>query len=294
LWLRYTAQLLCFPLKRMIEGVDVIHSVAPWELSHAANLVKGRIPHFVTGLLHPGQWADDANSIRHFQKCDHIIALSETERRAYLQWDIARDKVSVAGVPVREVEYQDAHPYRSTRIDPSKPLILFIGVKRAYKGIKLLLDATQHVWKVLPEAQFVFVGPRTNYSIATFASRASDARIIEIDAISEQDKWGLLEQCSLLCLPSETEIMPNVILEAWSKHKPVITSNIATLQEFIGDAGLCVPLNELAISEAIINLIQNPTVSKALGDLGWEKCVHEHNACRVRARLEEIYRALLE
>ena len=156
LWLRYAAHLLALPLKNELRGADIIHSVAPWELSHAVKLVRADIPHVVTGLLHLGRWADDANSLRHFQRCDHIIALSNMERQAYQRLGIPNNRISVIGVPVREAGAYSNQPAWSFPVNSSKPFVLFLGVKREYKGVGLLLEAATHVWDVIPEVQFVF------------------------------------------------------------------------------------------------------------------------------------------
>lgn len=292
LWLRYTAHLLASPLRAELRGAGIIHSVAPWELSHAVNLVRGDIPHVVTGLLHPGHWADDENSLRHLRKCDHIIALSKSEREAYRQLGIPDYRISVVGVPIKELKTHEDQPPWSFSININKPIVLFLGVKREYKGVDLLLETAAHVWDIIPEAQFVFVGPRTDYSEALFATARHDPRIIEIDAVPEADKWSLLKQCTLMCLPSETEIMPYVILEAWLTRKPVITSDIPTLREFVGDAGLCVARNALTLSRAIVYLMQHRAVSTALSERGWKKSRYEHSPSTVRSRLENIYYAL--
>lgn len=293
LWLRYTSHLLVAPLKGELRGADIIHSVAPWELSHAVNLIRAVIPHVITGLLHPGHWADDANSLRHFQRCDHIIALSNTGRQAYRQLNIPDKRISVVGVPIGEPETHDEQTSWSFPVNISKPLVLCLGVKREYKGIDLVLEAATHVWDVIPEAQFVFAGPRTDYSEALFAATRHDPRVIELDTISEFDKWNLLKHCSLVCLPSETEIMPNVILEAWLMRKAVITSDTLALREFVSDAGLCVKRNVLTLSQSIAYLLQNPAISTSLGERGWKKCKNEHSVLTVRSRLENVYYALL-
>jgi glycosyltransferase involved in cell wall biosynthesis len=292
LWLRYIARLLASPLEAELRGADIIHSVAPWELSHAVNLVRGDIPHVATGLLHPGHWADDDNSLRHFRKCDHIIALSNSERQAYRQLGIPDCRISVVRIPIKEPGAHEDQLSWSFPININEPFVLFLGVKREYKGVDLLLEAAAHVWDVIPEARFVFVGPRTDYSEALFAAPPHDPRIIELDAIPEGDKWNLLKQCTLMCLPSETEIMPNVILEAWLMRKPVITSDIPTLREFVGDAGLCVARTALSLAQAIVYLMQHRAISAALGERGWKKSRYEHSASAVRSTLENIYYAL--
>jgi glycosyltransferase involved in cell wall biosynthesis len=289
LCIRYTARMLSHSLRTAIAGADVIHSMGPWELSHAVNMVRVNIPHIVTGFLHTGHWADDAYSLEHFRACDHIIALSQAESLQYQQCGIPAEQISVIGVP----SYTTA-PHASTNAQPALSdiparFVLFLGVKRDYKGLDLLLEAAPNVWRVFPDVGFIFAGPRTEYSRRLFQSAPNDSRIIELDRITEEAKADLLRKCSLLCLPSATEIMPNVILESWLVKKPVVTSAIPTLLELVGDAGICVNRNARELSEAINLLIDNPSLANALGHNGWARCKRDHNVTLIKSKLEEAY-----
>ena len=293
LWLRYAAHLLKESLKNELEGADVIHSIAPWELAHSVNLVRRNIPHVSTGLLHSGYWADDVYSLNHYSACSHIVALLNVERQAYLRAGIDEDRISVIGVPVVDPIKQHSTSYIDSKFDRNKPVVLFLGVKREYKGIDILLDATTHIWNAVPNTQFLIVGPKTEYSKKLLLGKPKDSHIIELDTVSEADKWSLLRQCDLVCLPSETEIMPNVILETWSMSKPVVVSNIPTLQEFVGDAGYCVSRNAQDLSQAIIHLLKDPDLSRNLGRIGLEKCRGKHSCTYVKSQLENVYHHVL-
>jgi glycosyltransferase involved in cell wall biosynthesis len=289
LCIRYTARLLSHSLRAAVAGADVIHSMGPWELSHAVNMVRGDIPHVVTGFLHTGHWADDDYSLEHFRACDHIIALSQAESRQYQQCGISADRISVIGVPGCVTEQHAYSAMQSALDDLPARFVLFLGVKRDYKGLDLLLESAPYVWQVLPDVGFVFAGPRTDYSRRLFRSAPNDPRIIEVDRIPEEAKADLLQKCSLLCLPSATEIMPNVILESWLMKKPVVASAIPTLLELVGDAGICVHRNARELSDAISLLIDNPKLASDLGRKGWERCMREHNITLIKTKLEEAY-----
>jgi hypothetical protein len=58
----------------------------------------------------------------------------------------------------------------------------------------------QPVWQRHPEARFVCIGPRTDYSRRAFLSFC-DRRVIELDIIDLQTKTDAIAACSLLCVP---------------------------------------------------------------------------------------------
>src|SRR5664279_1240090 len=84
----------------------------------------------------------------------------------------------------------------------------------AYKGLAAILSAAPLVWRRRPEARFVFVGPRTNYSLSLF-KHLTDRRILELEAVSLQDKTDALGACTVLCVPSSQESFGGVYTEAW-------------------------------------------------------------------------------
>jgi hypothetical protein len=55
-----------------------------------------------------------------------------------------------------------------------------------------------------PEARFVFMCPRTDYSRRVFLSFC-DRRVIELDTIDLQTKTDAIAACSLLCVPFSRE-----------------------------------------------------------------------------------------
>src|ERR1043165_3454076 len=197
LCIRYTARLLSRELRQAVVGADIIHSMGPWELSHAVNLVRGNIPHVVTGFLHEGHWAHDIYSIKHFRACDHVVALTQAECSQYQELGIRPEKLTVVGVPSMTIAGRDVHAPVLENL-PSR-FVLFLGVKRDYKGLDLLLNSARIIWRTLPDVGFVFAGPRTEYSRKLFASMSSDHRIIEMDTVSEEEKIQLLQSCICLC-----------------------------------------------------------------------------------------------
>ena len=283
------AQVLFPEFTKIIAGADLIHTVAPWEMSHLANLAKNKlgIPHLITGLIHPGFWADDIHSTTLYKQCDYIIALLNSEMEKYIEIGIPSSKIEVIGTPTPESLQLNSPPIQ-LKFSAKSPVILFLGVKRWYKGCDLILEAAPYVWEKIPQAIFLFLGPRSEESKALF-SHLSDPRIIEVDKVPDKFKNAALDLCNVLCLPSATEIMPNVILEAWSAGKPVVVSNIPTLVELVTGAGLCVKREPESIANALIQILCNTTLAKRLGTEGKRRAREEYSTERIVSALERVY-----
>jgi glycosyltransferase involved in cell wall biosynthesis len=288
-FLRYAAYIMESAVTPYLRGADLLHSFGPWALSRAVARLRPTAPHVVTGFLHAGFWADDAFTVKHFLSCDHVIALTRTERDDYIRLGVPPSRVSVVPVPA---------PLRASGALEESPVsaegsVLFLGVKREYKGLDVLLSAASIVWREMPETRFVFAGARTDYSRALFSQQRPDPRLVELDHVDEAAKQTLLDSCSLLCLPSATEIMPNVVLEAWLAGKPVITSLTPSLQELVGSAGLCVEREPNALARAIIRILAEPALAQSLGARGRRRCLNYHTVGATTDRLDSLYCRLL-
>ena len=102
------------------------------------------------------------------------------------------------------------------------PVVLFVGQKLAYKGYRQIVEAAAPlVWAGVPDARFVFVGPRNPDSISVF-ERVSDPRVLELPAVDLEEKTSALAACDVFCMPSMQESLGVVYLEAWSLGKPVV------------------------------------------------------------------------
>lgn len=137
-----------------------------------------------------------------------------------------------------------------------EPMILFLGQHYPYKGYRQRLQATAEVWKKIPEARFVFIGPDVANSAKVFA-RYSDPRIHRLGSVDLQTKTDALAACTLLCVPSSQESFGGVYTEAWSFAKLVIGCNIPAVAEVIADGvdGYLVPQDPKSISDAICQVL---------------------------------------
>jgi len=97
----------------------------------------------------------------------------------------------------------------------------------------------------------------------------------------------LFSSSQFCVLTSDTEGMPNVILEAMSCGLPVISTNVGGVKSLIQDSinGLLVPVGDVVkLKEAIERIIREPLLreqlaknhSKILANFSWEKVVSEY------------------
>jgi glycosyltransferase involved in cell wall biosynthesis len=204
---------------------------------------------------------------------------------------VSPDKIHVVGhAPVPAAETPAGDYFGS-----GSPVVLFLGQKYAYKGLKQLLQAMPRVWRTRPEVRFAYLGPRTAYSRKLFRN-LSDPRVIEKDRVPESEKNSALASCAVFCLPSRQESFGGVFVEAWAQGKPVVGGNIPAVAELItpGKDGALVDESPKNLAQVLLDLLQDPERSRRLGAAGRERVKQHHTWEAVVARVERVYQSLTE
>ncbi len=283
-------------LQKEARQADLIHNVrigregisyASWQAAR-----KRDIPFVLTPVHHPRWvgWRYRAYN-RLYTMADAVLALTEVEKQILIQIGVHAERITVTGIgPIlAKTAYPEAFLQRY-KIDG--PMILFVGQHYLYKGYRQLLQATQSVWKRVPEAHFVFIGPAVKQSERDFAIVA-DRRIHRLGTVSLQEKTDALAACTLFCMPSTQESFGGVYAEAWSFGKPVIGCNIPAVAEVIDDGvdGYLVEQEPTQIAERICFLLLNPTLSRNLGSTGKHKVEQRYNWARIADQTEQAYLA---
>lgn len=251
------------------------------------------VPFVLEPLHHPrwGSWL-----YRHYHRlyraADAVLALTNAEAAALAQLGVPRERIAVTGNGAVLSPAYDPAGFRA-RHGLAGPLVLFLGQKYAYKGYGALLRAAPLVWARQPAATFLFIGPRTQASRRAFA-RVADARILELDTVSLEDKTAALAACDVLCVPSTQESFGGVFVEAWMLGKPVIGANIPAVAEVIADGvdGYTGPPEPGFLAERLLELLGDPARRARMGAAGREKAGREYTWQRAAARTEAVYRRL--
>lgn len=285
-------------LEPLARDVDLIHNgrVGREGLSFASLRLARRldVPFVLTPFHHP-RWVgwNYRHYLRLYREADGVIALTQVEKETLIGLGVKPERIFVTGMGPDLAGCADADTFRQ-RYGLDGPIVLFIGQKYPYKGCAALLKAAPRVWSRVPEACFVFLGPRTRYSRALF-SRHQDRRILEMGVVDLATKTNALAACDLLCVPSTQESFGGVFLEAWMLGKPVIGGSVPAVCEVIADGvdGYVVDQDPAAIAERIVYLLDRPALRAEMGRRGREKVLSRFTWERLAHQTEASYRAVL-
>lgn len=285
-------------LRPLVRSKDVIHALntgyLSWIAQEAAN-IEG-IPFFSTPYLHPRQdsrvtWKQRAD-VAFCNRADTVFALIETDRQMLIRLGVAKEKVRLAGVMPLLPEVSDPDGFRARHGINEKPIVLFVGRIVKDKGPTTILDAAPQVWLVMPDVHFVFIGPADESAQKWFTDRY-DERIHYLGRVDEKEKGDALAASDLFCMPSISEILPAVYLEAWSYSKAVIGGSAHGLRELIDDngAGITVEQDPELLAARIIDLLRDEPLRRDMGARGHALVMRRFSKAALVNALEEAYKA---
>lgn len=213
----------------------------------------------------------------------HVIAVSPSLRQSAIQKQlVSAQKISVMhhgscnGIDTKQkfnpafIDLEKVENLRKKwNLNPSQPIVGFVGRLTPDKGIQELYDAWQWVKPVAPTAKLLMVGDcddRQPISQQLLSQLEHDASIIHINHQS-----GIASVYSLidfLVLPSYREGLGNVVLEAAAMGKPAVVSNVTGLKDAIENnhtGTFCAPRSAQDLAEKMIAYLQNPPLVRQHG-----------------------------
>jgi glycosyltransferase involved in cell wall biosynthesis len=285
-------------LAEVCSAPDVIHNgrIGREGMSYASLGLARRldVPFVFTPFHHPRWlgWFYRAY-IRLYLQADAVIALTQAEKETLAGLGVAEERIHVTGMGAILSRQHDAAGFRA-RHRIHGPMVLFVGQKYPYKNYQAVLAAAPLVWARWPDAQFVFIGPRTRHSARVFATQ-TDPRILELGTVDVDEKTSALAACDLFCMPSSQESFGGVFVEAWLMGKPVIGGDIPAVREVIADGmdGFLVPPDPAQIADRIGALLADPALAARMGDAGRRKSLANFTWDRLAAKTLAVYQGLL-
>jgi glycosyltransferase involved in cell wall biosynthesis len=173
----------------------------------------------------------------------------------------------------------------------SGPYALFLSRIDWKKGLDRLIAA----WRWVPDMTLVIAGnDETGYQreLQKLAGENGVAnRIIFAGPVSDQNKWALYENASMLILPSYSENFGNVVAEAMSMGCPVIVTPEVGLAKLVAEsgAGLVVDGAPRPLAKAVRALMQDAAGRRLMGERGKFTARRRLSWEAAAAQMEAIY-----
>ena len=152
--------------------------------------------------------------------------------------------------------------------------ILYLGTIEPRKNIERIVKAFKKYKKeVSDDLKLVIVGKKGwKYDNIMKLIESMETDIIITGYIDEDDKIPIYKLAQIFVFPSLYEGFGMPILEAMAAGTPVITSNISSMPEVAGEAGILVdPFNEDEIFEAYRKILSDKELRREMIQKGLEQ-----------------------
>lgn len=261
------------PLERFTGPIDIAHGA--FHLLPPSRRARRLVTVFdLTGLTRPETHTGASNRVhlrllRHATKnADGIIAISQSCKRDLVEFfGVPEDRIDVVygGVYLDEFEGPlDEETWRAVmrRLGIVRDYFIHLGTLEPRKNIPRLLRAYARLKDRLDEPpQLVLAGkPGWKYEdiFESIAGMKLERDVVHTGYLDRRDAVLLLKGAFACVYPSLYEGFGLPVLEAMAAGTPVLTSNVSSLPEVAGDAGLLVdPEDEEQIEAGLAALVED-------------------------------------
>ncbi len=219
---------------------------------------------------------------RYIKRASHIIAISQSTKSDLVKYlNIPESKINII---YNGVDHNIFKPYEPYQMSPyhvtlsHKPYILYVGSERRRKNLGRLFEAFAMLRQEFPKLKLVRIGGlgRSKQLRSEMLKKLSSLGITEdvtfVDYISELELAYYYSSATLLAYPSLYEGFGLPPLEAMACGCPVVTANISSLPEVVGEAGIMVnPYDTSSLVQAIRRVLTDDKLRDNMVGRGLEQ-----------------------
>lgn len=200
------------------------------------------------------------------RRADHVRVVSEV-------LEVMARRAGYKGPIDRYITFSDY----STFLDhppvapPEEPTAAFVGVLERYKAVDVLLEAWPEVLARVPGARLVMVGAGSmgDEVRGRIRERGLAASITLMEPMARPRLRELLDRSNCLVLPSRSEGLARIVMEAMARARPVVASMVGGIAEVVEDGvnGRLVPADDvLALADALADVLSDLDGARAMGE----------------------------
>ncbi|WP_337290584.1 glycosyltransferase [Candidatus Methylomirabilis sp.] len=185
---------------------------------------------------------------------------------------------------------------REFGLEKDSPLIGIVGRMTPQKGYHDLLTALVHIRAAVPTVKALIVGDGPLRAELMQYAKAQHLEECCIFAGMREDIPVLIAALNVVALPSLSEGLPFVLLEAMAMGKPVVATRVNGVSEVVEDgvtALLVPPQAPQMLARAVIALLVNKELGNRLGEVARQHVERHFSLALMIQRVERLYEKLL-
>jgi glycosyltransferase involved in cell wall biosynthesis len=214
---------------------------------------------------------------------DRVVCVSEGQAAKVLRAGVPSERISVIRDAIQVRRFETKNPLYAERLreffeGSTGPIVGAAGRLSPEKGFANLIEAARIVVRTNPSVRFVVFGEGRLWADLERRIAAAHLQNEFILAGFRSDLDQFIPHLDLLTLPSYTEGLPNVILEAFAGGVPVVATAVGGTPELVehGVNGRLVPPGDPpALAREILQLLGDERHRRAMGQRGRDRVLSE-------------------
>jgi colanic acid/amylovoran biosynthesis glycosyltransferase len=172
--------------------------------------------------------------------------------------------------------------------------VLCVAALSRRKGVDVLLEAFAEVLAARPDARLTVAGDGEEAgALRAQADALGIAAAVEFTGAVAHDRVvDLYHRADVYCLPSFSEGVPTVLMEAMATDLPVVATAVGGVSELV-DEIVVPPARPDRIAEALLRLAADAELRRRLGTQGRERVLRDYNRDINAAALHEVLAPLI-
>jgi glycosyltransferase involved in cell wall biosynthesis len=151
---------------------------------------------------------------------------------------------------------------------PDRPAALFVGVLERYKAVDVLAEAWRLVATRVPEATLRIVGRGTLLAVPEALVAEYPGRVRWDESLTTPEIARALDEATVLVLPSRSEGLGRVVVEAFCRGRAVVGSRVGGIPDLVtdGETGILVPPGDAAaLADALVGALTDRDHAARMG-----------------------------
>jgi glycosyltransferase involved in cell wall biosynthesis len=151
---------------------------------------------------------------------------------------------------------------------PERPAALFVGVLERYKAVDVLAEAWRLAAPRVPDASLYLVGRGTLQEVAEGMVAELPAQTSWRETISTDEVALALDAATVLVLPSRSEGLGRVVIEAFCRGRGVVGTRVGGIPDLVvdGETGILItPEDPRALATALVRVLSDHALAERLG-----------------------------
>lgn len=225
---------------------------------------------------------------------DRVITVSKASRKFLTKSGVSSERIKVVynGISAETIkgDISGIQLMKDSRTRQSH--IVFIGSLIPGKGINYLINAMAQVIRKFKNIELLIVGDGPELKrLVNQAEKLDIGDSVHFNGYVNNPR-EYINLANFLVLPSISEELPLVLLEAMRESKAVIATKVGGIPEVVQDSEtgtLVEPENSAQLAQAMLKLLQNPEKCKDMGKRSRKRLLQNFTVERMIKEVTSIY-----